>query len=99
MGRTDRVRLPARFVSGNLVWSRSGAVWALYRVEPVCYPYMSRNEKLAVHGRLRATLMALPAESSILSLCRIVDPGTVVTRMVEGVDLGSHEVWRQVAEA
>jgi AAA-like domain len=93
------VRLPARFVTGNLVWSRSGAVWALYRVEPVCYPYLSRKEKLAVHGRLRAALMALPAESSILSICRVVDPGAVVTRMVQGVDLGRHGAWREVTEA
>ena len=93
------MRLPARFVSANLVWSRSGSVWALYRVEPVCYPYQSRREKLALHGRVRSALMALPAESSILSLCRAVDPATVVTRMVEGIDLDRHDGWREVAEA
>lgn len=93
------MRLPARFVSDNLVWSRSGSVWALYRVEPVCYPYQSRREKLALHGRVRSALIALPAESSILSLCRTVDPATVITRMVEGIDLDRHGAWREVAEA
>ena len=93
------MKLPPRFVSDHLLWSRWGAVWAIYRVEPVCYPYLSRREKLSLHGRMRSALMSLTPESSILSLCRTVEPGAVVARMLEGVELDRNEAWRQITEA
>ncbi len=92
------MRLPVRAITGHLVWARDGTVWAVYRVGPFCYPHLSRRDKLAVHGRLRGTLMSLPPQSRLLSVCRRLDPGLVVDRMIEGIDLARQPVWAGIAE-
>jgi hypothetical protein len=91
------VRFPARFIAGNIVWARDSSVWALYRVAPTTYPYLSVREKLQLHSRTRAALLALPAQSMVLSLCRRIDPHAVVAAMVEGVNLARAPAWRDVA--
>lgn len=63
------MKLPARFVAGNLIWARDGGTWAVFRVEPVSYPWLAHHEKLAVHQRTQGALVALPLESMVLSLC------------------------------
>jgi hypothetical protein len=93
------VRFPARFIAGNIVWARDSSVWALYRVAPTTYPYLSVREKLQLHSRTRAALLALPAQSMVLSLCRRIDPHAVVAAMVEGVDLARAPQWREVASS
>lgn len=93
------MRLPIRALAGHLAWSRDGSVWAVWRVEPTSYPYLSTDEKLSLHGRLRAALMALPPQSMLLSVCRQVDPGEVVQQMIDGVDLETCSDWRVEAAA
>lgn len=93
------MRLPARAVTGHLVWSRDGAVWAVWAVDATSWDYLPRSEQLAVHSRLRGALMVLPPESMLLSLCRRLDPGEVVERMIEGVDLQECPAWRAEAAA
>lgn len=91
------MRVPARFVAGNLVWTTDGAVWAVWSVDTVSYPYLPAAEKLRLHGRIRGALMALPSEAAILSVCSRVDPGDVVEHMVDGVDLTNHPEWRDLS--
>lgn len=93
------MRFPARFIAGNLIWTRDATVWAVYRVTPVTYPYLSVREKLQLHSRTRAALLALPAQSMVLSLCRRIDPHAVVAAMVEGVDLARAPAWGEVARS
>lgn len=93
------MRLPARAITGHLVWGRDGSTWAVYAVDVVSYPYLPLQERLRLHGRLRAAFMALPPESMLLSVCRRVDPGEVVGRMIDGVDLAGCPVWADHAEA
>jgi len=92
------MRLPVRAITGNLVWGRDGSVWAVYRVESFAYAHLSRRDKLALHGKLRGLLMSLPAASRLLSVCRRLDPGLVVDRMIDGVDLGRQPAWASIAE-
>ncbi len=92
------MRLPARFVAGNLIWSTDGGVWAIWRVESASYPWLSTAEKRRLHGRVTAALMALPNQSMWLSVCRRVDPYAVVEAMIEGVDLAARPAWRRIAE-
>ncbi|MGI8873361.1 MAG: ATP-binding protein [Egibacteraceae bacterium] len=91
------MRLPARAIAGHFVWSREGSVWAVYGVEPAAYPYLPGAEKLRLHARLRAAFMVLPPDSMLLSVCRRIDPGEVVQRMVDGIDLGGCPAWRDEA--
>lgn len=91
------MKFPARFVLGNMVWSRDGSVWAVYRVRPISYPYLSGREKLQEHAKIRMALMSMPDESMILSICEKLDSESVVADMAVGVDDGN-EIWRQAVE-
>jgi hypothetical protein len=93
------MRFPARFVTENLVWSTEGTTWAVWRLEPVSYPYAAAAEKLRVLHQIRAALMALPTEAMLLSVCRRIDPHSVVSRMIHGVDLDRYPRWRDHAAA
>ena len=89
---------PARAVVGQLVWSRDGGVWAVWRVEPFPHTYTSTEAKLEVHRRLRGMLMAAPPESMLLSVCERLDRWDVVADMAEGVDLDAHPRWATACE-
>lgn len=92
------MKFPARFVIGNLIWSRDNSVWAVYRVKPVSYPYLSEREKLQEHAKMRQAIMALPDQSMILSVCENLDPESVIHNMEVGID-PSNEVWHEAVEA
>ncbi len=91
------MRLPARNIVGQLVWTTSGSVWAVWRVRPKTYPYLPMGEKQGFHSRLRKAIVALGAESMLLSVCERIDPADVVERMVSGLDLEEHPAWVEVA--
>ena len=65
---------PARFLAGQLIWTKSGSVWALWRVEAKTYPFLATREKLELYERTRSALMAIGTESMLLSVCEPVDP-------------------------
>jgi AAA domain-containing protein len=90
------VKPPAAAVVGHLVWSRTGRVWAVWRVPGMSYIWLPQRRKLAEHSRIRALLAALPAESMILSVAARLDPGEVVEAMTDGVDLHVHPGWADV---
>ncbi|HZD68909.1 MAG TPA: ATP-binding protein, partial [Actinomycetes bacterium] len=92
------MRLPVRAITGHLIWGRDGSVWSVYRVESFAYAHLSTRDKLALHGKLRGLLMALPAASRLLSVCRRLDPGLIVDRMIDDVDLARRPVWSGIAE-
>lgn len=91
------MRLPARLVVGQLVWTHGGSVWALWRVGPVSYPYLDRQAKLDLHARTRSALLSLPAESMLLGLCQRIDAADVVERMIAGLDLDRCPAWAEAA--
>lgn len=90
---------PARAVVGQLIWSRDGGVWAVWRVDPFAHAHTSTGDKLAVHARLRGMLIGAPAESMLLSVCERLDRWDVVADMLEGVDEAAHPAWSIVCEA
>jgi AAA-like domain len=82
------MRFPLRHLSGNVVWTHSGAVWAVWRVTPVTYPYLATGQKLAEYARTRQALVALGrAETMLLSVCAPIPAADVVERMVAGAAL------------
>jgi hypothetical protein len=93
------VKAPARAVVGQLIWSRDGGVWAVWRVNPFAHAHTSTADKLAVHSRLRGMLIGAPAESMLLSVCERLDPWDVVADMLEGVDPATHPAWGRVCQA
>lgn len=90
------MRFPARSIAGNLVWARDGRVWAVWRVRPATYAWLPDHEKLLHHHRVRSLLACLPGESTLLGLCRRLDPGELAGRMSSGLDAPRPE-WREAA--
>ena len=62
------MKLPARFIAGNLVWGRDASVWAVFAVEPASYPWLARHEKLQLHQQTRAALRTLTGNAIVLSV-------------------------------
>ena len=65
---------PISAVVGNLVWNRSGQVWAVYEVDPVGSLHASHSQRIKDFNRLRSAFMKLPAEAHLLSIGEVVDP-------------------------
>ena len=72
------MKAPIRFVTGQLVWNRSGQVWAIYRAEPVGGIHATHQRRLEMFERLRPALMRLPTESMLLSVGEPIDPVSVL---------------------
>lgn len=84
---------------GNLLWTRQGVVWAVWRLTPLPYGQRKAREKEDVrrdHARLLRALGS--GEGLLLGVCSPVDPASVVERMVAGVDLEAHPQWAQQCE-
>lgn len=88
-----------RHIAGQVVWSASGEVWAVWRVEPQGGPHVSARERAQVIGQVTSLVRALPGSARLYSLCAQLDPGEVVARMIEGVDLEASPHWAEVAQA
>jgi hypothetical protein len=73
------MKAPISAVIGNLVWNRSGQVWAVYAVEPVGSLHASHSQRIKVFNRLRSAFMKLPTEAHLLSIGETVDPFDVLT--------------------
>lgn len=88
-----------RHIAGNVVWSATGEVWAVWRVEPQGGPYMSGRERSQITGQVTSLLRALPGSARLYSLCAQTDPGEVAVRMIQGVDMDAYPHWAEVAKA
>lgn len=91
------MRIPARYVAGNLIFTLEGEVWALYRVTGPTYAHLSTKEKLAWHTRVSGALMSLPGESSIIGVTQPIDAAAIAMQMIDGVDLKRYPRWADMA--
>ena len=80
-------------LTDGLMWTRSGTVWAVWRVSPIPYAYQPDDKKHAARRHHTALYRALRGESLHLGLVAATDPVSVVEAMVDGVDVAEHEAW------
>src|SRR5690606_25680927 len=85
--------------TGGRMWTRTGAVWAVWRVSPVPYAFQPDDKKHAARRHHTALYRALRGESLHLGLTAATDPASVVLAMIEGVDLTEREAWAAECEA
>lgn len=90
--------IPIRRVDGNRIWTTDGSVWALWRVALPSYPFLSADKKLVLHSRVRDALVALPAHSQLLSICREVPATELAGRVAAGVPLAAAMRWQQAVK-
>lgn len=93
------MRPPASAIIGQLIWARTGKVWAVWRVRESPYVWLSTRRKLAEHSRVKTLLAGLPTESMILSVTARIDPGEVVESMIDGIDLPRRPGWLDAVDA
>ncbi|UQA97503.1 ATP-binding protein [Streptomyces halobius] len=91
------MRIPVRHIAGNVIWTRHGTCWALWRVEGSGHAQSSRTVKERRLRALESLVKQLHGESMLLSLCPQVDPAAVLRKMTDGVDLAASERYAQLA--
>ncbi|MFG2894922.1 ATP-binding protein [Streptomyces sp. NPDC048248] len=91
------MRIPVRHIAGNVIWTRHGTCWALWRVEGSGHAQSSRTVKERRLRALESLVKQVRGEAMLLSLCPQVDPAEVVRRMTDGVDLAASERYAQLA--
>ncbi|MCB5910396.1 ATP-binding protein [Streptomyces pinistramenti] len=91
------MRIPVRHVAKNVIWTRQGTCWALWRVEGSGHAQSSRTVKERRLRALEALVKQLHGESMLMSLCPQIDPADVVRKMTDGVDLAASERYAQLA--
>lgn len=92
------VRIPATDLVGNLMWTRSGTVWATWRLTGLAYNGTIEDKRAAAAAH-RLLSRCLGGESLWLSCIVPQDPVTVVSRMLDGLDLAATPMWVAECEA
>ncbi|MDN5666838.1 MAG: ATP-binding protein [Renibacterium salmoninarum] len=90
---------PIRDLKGNLLLSRSGVVWATWRLASLSYPYKTDSEKQAVRDDHKTLYQAMRGEAIILGLCTELSPESIALKMEAGVDLDANPDWDEEIEA
>lgn len=89
------MRMPATALPGNLMFTRSGTVWASFRLQPVAYGYCPPRIKKTVKAFHQALFQAFEGEALISGLTANVDPASVVEQMIEGLDIDQCPEWKE----
>ncbi|GAB2711668.1 ATP-binding protein [Kitasatospora kifunensis] len=90
------MRLPIRHIANNVLWTTTGACWAIWRVAATNYSHAPSAAKKARLQALESLVKALIGEPMLLSLCPQVDPVAVVRAMVADVDLEASPRYEQL---
>lgn len=91
------MQIPVRHLSGNVLWTVHGQVWAIWRVVEDGQAHVSRRAKVQRLAVIESMVKSLRGEAMLLSLCPQVNPATVVERMIAGVDVDASPRYEQVA--
>src|SRR5690606_41665657 len=86
-------------LTDGLMWTRTGTVWAVWRVSPVPYAFQPDDKKHAARRHHTALYRALRGESLHPGLTAATDPASAVRAMNEGVHLKERVAWAGECEA
>ncbi len=79
--------VPTTWLGAHLRWTRSGVVWATWRIAPLPYGRRPVKEKKAVRSLHRLLFRSLDGEALLLGHAVGLDPVAVVERQIEGIRL------------
>lgn len=88
---------PATRLVDNLMWTRHGTVYAMWRLRGMRYAG-TRQDKRRVVAAHAAMVRSLGGEALLVSVMMPENPVTIVQRMIEGVDLEQCPLWVEEAE-
>lgn len=89
---------PATDLAGPLMWTRTGTVWATWRLDPLAYN-RPIEDKVVVSNLHRALVRVLSGEGLLHSMIVPTDAAGLVNSMMEGIDLAHTPGWAAECEA
>lgn len=89
------MRIPATAIRGHLMWTRSGTIWATWRMQGL--PRGLGNSELNEARRRmhRALIQNVIGEYMILGLNTDISSDDIANRMLEGVDIEQNPAWAE----
>lgn len=88
-------RMPIVSMTRNLLWTRSGVIWAIWRLQGVQTRYEAQKVQAAARSAHHALFQSLTGEALLMGLCAHTDPAVVAERMLAGVDVPSCPEWAE----
>lgn len=89
------MRIPATAMTRHLMWTRSGIVWATWRLQAVPYGYGTPDMKKLVRAHHQALFQGLRGEALLMGLCAELDPISIVEKMLAGVPISECPEWAE----
>lgn len=90
--------IPIRAITGHLLWTTTGEVLAVYAASLEAPTRPTERQGRELLDIQTGVLKSLSGEAMIASLCPVVDPASIVARMIKDVDLNAHPEWAELAE-
>lgn len=87
------VQNPVLAMTKHLMWTRSGVVWATWRLQGMPYGFAADATKQLARLQHQALFQALRGEALLLGLCASLDPVQVAERMLSGLRVDEHPEW------
>jgi hypothetical protein len=79
----------------HLMWTRSGVVWATWRLQAVPYGYGTPDMKRLVRAHHQALFQGLRGEALLMGLCAELDPVAIVEKMLIDVPINECPEWAE----
>ncbi|MFK0085559.1 ATP-binding protein [Glutamicibacter sp. NPDC090743] len=92
-------KIPATNITQNLMFTRSGIVWATWRIEPVSYSYRPTAQKIDVKNLHQSLFESFEGEVMYSGLIAQSDPTDVVEKMISKVNMEGKLDWLDEVEA
>jgi hypothetical protein len=89
------MRIPAASFAGHLMWTRTGTIWATWRLQGLPHGYGTDELRQLVLGQHQALFQSLRGEALLIGLCATSDPVDIVDKMLAGVDIRQHPEWAE----
>ena len=89
------MRIPASSFAGHLMWTRTGTIWATWRLQGLPHGYGTDELRQLVLGQHQALFQSLRGEALLIGLCATSDPVDIVDKMLAGVDIRQHPEWAE----
>ncbi|WP_324792449.1 hypothetical protein SJX93_00160 [Streptomyces cyaneofuscatus] len=93
------MQVPFRHIAGHLVWSTSGSVWGVWRLEPEGGRYASADARNDLLGQVTSLVRSLAGDPRLFGFAARFDPGELAERMVAGVDWQRRPPWAETVAA
>ncbi|KDA07191.1 hypothetical protein DC31_00280 [Microbacterium sp. CH12i] len=89
------MRIPAASFAGHLMWTRTGTIWATWRLQGLPHGYGTEELQYLVLGQHQALFQSLRGEALLIGLCATTDPVDIVDKMLAGVDIREQPIWAE----